>query len=218
MLDSDIAYIEQMGVEIKTSSPVSSLKDTMAGGYKAIFLGIGAAKSQQMGIPGEDSEGVMAALDLLREVNSGEKVTLGNKVAIIGGGNAAIDAARTAKRLGAGEVTIIYRRSRAEMPAIASEIAEAEEEGIKLDILAAPVEVLTAKGRVSGLKCIRMELGEPDESGRRRPVPVEGSEYEVAIDNVIMAIGQTVDKTVPDRRAWPVYLPVEIPSPDRPRS
>jgi heterodisulfide reductase subunit A len=196
MLDNDIAYIEQMGVEIKTSSPVNSLKDTMAGGYKAVFLGIGAAKSQQMGIPGEDSAGVTAALDLLREVNSGEKVILGNRVAVIGGGNAAIDAARTAKRLGAGEVTIIYRRSRVEMPAIASEIAEAEEEGIKLDILAAPVAVLASKGRVSGLKCIRMELGEPDESGRRRPVPVEGSEYEVAVDNVIMAIGQTVDKTV----------------------
>jgi len=183
-----------MGVEIKTGSPVKSIKDTLAGGHKAVFLGIGAARSQKMGIPGEDTPGVMAALDLLGKVNSGEKVTLGNRVAVIGGGNAAIDAARTARRLGAEEVSIIYRRSRVEMPAIASEIAEAEEEGIKLAILAAPVAVLATKGKVSGLKCIRMELGEPDESGRRRPVPIEGSEYEVAVDNVVMAIGQTVDK------------------------
>jgi heterodisulfide reductase subunit A len=194
VLDNEISYIQELGVEIKTDSPVNDLKDVFNQGYEAIFLASGAWVSQKMGIPNEDAQGVLHALDFLRKVNSGEKVELGSRVAVIGGGNAAVDAARVAKRLGAKEIAIIYRRSRAEMPADAGEVNEAENEGITLHLLAAPVKVLTKDNKVTGIQCIRMELGEPDESGRRRPVPVKGSEFDVAVDNVIMALGQGVNK------------------------
>jgi len=149
-----------------------------------------------MGIPGEDAKGVLHALDFLKQVNSGKKVSLGNRVAVIGGGNAAVDAARIAHRLGANEVSIVYRRSLDEMPAIKSEICEAEREGVKLHILAAPVELLTENGQLKGIRCIRTELGKPDASGRRRPIPVKGSEFSMDVDNVIIAIGQAVDKSM----------------------
>jgi heterodisulfide reductase subunit A len=196
IVDNEISYIEELGVKIETGTPVKDFGAVFNQGYKAVFLSTGAWVSQQMGIPGEDAEGVIPALSLLKQVNSGMKVELGERVAVIGGGNAAIDSARAARRLGAKEVTIIYRRSRAEMPAIASEVDEAEEEGVKIKILAAPVKVLAENGRLTGLQCIKMELGEPDASGRRRPVPVEGSEFEVKVDNVVMAIGQAVDKAM----------------------
>ncbi|MBA7658632.1 Ferredoxin--NADP reductase [subsurface metagenome] len=147
-----------------------------------------------MGIPGEDTTGVIHALDFLKEVNSGAKVSLGKRVAVIGGGNAAVDAARVAQRLGAKEVTIVYRRSRAEMPAVATEVDEAEREGVNIHFLAAPVRVLSQDSQLTGIECIRMELGEPDASGRRRPVPVKASEFIMDVDNVIIAIGQAVDK------------------------
>jgi heterodisulfide reductase subunit A len=147
-----------------------------------------------MGIPGEDTTGVIHALDFLKEVNSGVKVSLGKRVAVVGGGNAAVDAARAAQRLGAKEVTIVYRRSREEMPAAATEVDEAEREGVNIHFLAAPVKVLSKDEQLTGIECIRMELGEPDASGRRRPVPVKGSEFTMDIDNVIIAIGQAVDK------------------------
>jgi len=194
VLDNEISYIQELGVEIKTNSPVKDLKDIFDQGYEAIFLAVGAWVSQKMGIPGEDAGGVLNALDFLNKVNAGTKVELGQRVAVIGGGNAAIDAARVAKRLGAKEVAIVYRRSRAEMPADSGEVDEAEREGIKLNILAAPAKILTKNDRVTGIQCIRMELGEPDESGRRRPVPVKGSEFDMEVDNVIMAVGQGVDK------------------------
>jgi heterodisulfide reductase subunit A len=194
VLDNEISYIQELGVEIKTNSPVNDLKDIFNQGYEVIFLASGAWVSQKMGIPNEDAQGVLHALDFLRKANSGEKVQLGSKVAVIGGGNAAVDAARVAKRLGAKEIAIIYRRSRSEMPADAGEVDEAENEGITLHLLAAPVKVLTKDNKVTGIQCIRMELGEPDESGRRRPVPVKGSEFDVEVDNVIMAVGQGVDK------------------------
>jgi len=195
VLDDEIEYIKELGVEIKTNTTVKDHNQLSKQGYKAIFLGTGASVSQKMNIPGEDSAGVIHALDFLKQVNNGEKVELGNRVAVIGGGNAAIDSARVAKRLGAGEVTIVYRRSRVEMPAAADEVDEAEREGILIHILATPVRVLNQDGRLIGIECTRMELGEPDESGRRRPVPVEGSEFTVEVDNVIMAVGQTVDKS-----------------------
>jgi heterodisulfide reductase subunit A len=195
VLDNEISYVQELGVEIKTGSPVTDLKDIFNQGYEVIFLASGAGVSQKMGIPDEDAKGVLHALDFLRKANSGEKVELGSKVAVIGGGNAAVDAARIAKRLGAKEISIIYRRSRAEMPADAGEVDEAENEGITLHLLAAPVKVLTKDNKVTGIQCIRMELGEPDESGRRRPVPVKGSEFDVEVDNVVMAVGQGVDKT-----------------------
>jgi len=195
VLDNEIDYIKELGVEIKTNSPVKELGELSEQGYEAIFIATGAGVSQKMGIPGEDTVGVIHALDFLAQVNSGEKISLGNRVAVIGGGNAAVDAARVAKRLGAKQVTIVYRRSRMEMPAIASEIDEAEKEGIKLQILAAPVRVLNQDGKLTGIECIGMELGEPDESSRRRPIPVKGSEFIMDVDSVIIATGQAVDKT-----------------------
>jgi heterodisulfide reductase subunit A len=196
IVDDEISYVEELGVEIKTNTPVTNLKDVMGRGYKAVFLATGALASQKMGIPNEDAKGVIHALDFLQQVSSGMQVSLGQRVAVIGGGNAAVDAARVAKRLGAKEVSIVYRRSRAEMPAIEIEIEEAEQEEVKLHILVAPVRVLTENDRVNGIECIRMELGEPDASGRRRPVPIESSEFNMEVDNVIMAIGQTVDKAM----------------------
>ena len=194
VLDNEINYIREMGVEIKTNNLVKDLGQVFDQGYKAIFLGTGAGMSQKMGIPGEETEGVIHALDFLKQMNSGAKVSLGDGVVVIGGGNAAVDAARVALRLGAKDVAIVYRRSRAEMPAVASEIEEAEREGVKIHLLAAPVRVLTTDGRLTGIECIRMELGEPDASGRRRPIPIKGSEFMLDADNVIIAIGQAVDK------------------------
>jgi len=196
IVDNEISYIEELGVEIKTNTSVKKLDELFNQGYKAIFLATGAWTSVKMGIPNEDAKGVIDALDFLKQVNSGEKVDIGKRVAVIGGGNAAVDAARVAKRLGTKEVTIVYRRSQAEMPAIETEVDEAEQEGIKLHILAAPVKVLAENGRLTGIQCIRMELGEPDASGRRRPIPVEGSEFNMDVDNVIIAIGQRVDKAM----------------------
>jgi heterodisulfide reductase subunit A len=194
VVDNEISYIEELGVEIKTNTPVRKVEDIFKKGYEAIFLATGAWESVKMGIPGEDAKGVIHALDFLHRVNLGTKVSLGEKVAIIGGGNAAVDAARVALRLGAKEVSIVYRRSRDEMPAEASEVDEAEREGVKLNILSAPVKVLTKGERVTGMQCIKMELGEPDASGRRRPVPIKGSEFDMDVDNVIMAVGQAVNK------------------------
>ncbi|TES89580.1 MAG: FAD-dependent oxidoreductase [Dehalococcoidia bacterium] len=194
VLDNEIDYVRELGVEIRTDSPVEDLNGLFSKGYQAVFLGTGAGVSQKMGIPGEGTPEVIHAIDFLKRVNSGNEVSLGQRVAVIGGGNAAVDAARAAKRLGTDEVTIIYRRSREEMPAVAGEVDEAENEGVKLHILAAPVKVLSQNDKLTGIECLRMELGEPDASGRRRPVPVKGSEFTVDVDNVIVAIGQSVDK------------------------
>ena len=196
VLDNEISYVEELGVEIKTNTPVKNLEEIFNQGYQAIFLATGAGISQKMGIPREDAKGVIHALDFLKQAGLGIKVDLGERVAVIGGGNAAVDAARVAKRLGAKEVSIVYRRSRAEMPAVSTEVDEAEREGVKLHILAAPVRVLAKDDRVTAIQCIRMELGEPDASGRRRPVPIEGSEFDMDVDSVIMAIGQGVDKAM----------------------
>ena len=195
IVDKEISDIEEVGVEIKTSSPVESLKTVFSQGYDAIFLATGASSSRKMGIPNEDAQGVMHALNFLEKINAGEKVDIGKRVAVIGGGNAAIDAARVALRLEAEEVNIIYRRSRDELPALADEVEEAEQEGIKLNVLATPGRVITENGRMTGLECIRMELGSPDASGRRRPIPIEGSEFTVDVDNVIIAVGQEVNRS-----------------------
>ncbi len=194
VVENDISYIQELGVEIKTNSPVKDFGEVFDQGYSAIFVGTGAWVSQKMGIPGEESKGVIHALDFLRMVNSGVEMKLGSRVAVIGGGNAAIDAARASLRLGAKEVTVVYRRSQAEMPAIKTEIEEAEREGIKFHYLAAPVKILSKNDQLSALECIKMELSEPDASGRRRPVPIKGSEFTMDVDNSIIAIGQSVDK------------------------
>ncbi len=195
VLDNEISYIEELGVEIRTNSPVKDLQAVFNDGYKAIFLATGAWVSREMGIPNENVDGVVHALPLLKELNSGNGRKFGERVAIVGGGNSAIDAARVAKRLGGTKVSIVYRRSRDEMPAIESEVREAEEEGIEFQFLTAPVKITASNGRVEGMQCIRMELGEPDASGRKAPVPVAGSEFNMDVDNVIMAIGEKLDTT-----------------------
>ncbi len=193
VLDGEIESITRMGAKLETGKALGkdfTIESLFGDGYDAIFLGVGAHKSSTMRVEGEDLPGVLPGIDYLRSVVMGEPMKAGKKVAVIGGGNTAIDAARTALRLGADEVTIVYRRSRAEMPATDWEVEEAEEEGIKLHFLAAPVKINAANGRASTIECVRMELGEPDDSGRRRPIPIEGSEFEIEVTAVIAAIGQ----------------------------
>jgi heterodisulfide reductase subunit A-like polyferredoxin len=196
ILDREIEVITNLGVEIKTSTPLGedlTTDDLLNNGYQAVYLALGAHKGIDLGIPGEKARGVRQGVDFLREVNLTGKADIGKKVAIIGGGNVAIDVSRSAVRLGAKEVNIIYRRTRAEMPAWEEEIQATEAEGIEITYLSAPQEVLTQDGSVVGLRCIRMELGEPDSSGRRRPVPIPGSEYDIKIDQLVPAIGQRPD-------------------------
>jgi len=195
ILDDEIDRIKNLGVEIKTNAKVEALDSLFKDGYQAVFVATGAHQGVKMGVGGEEHPKVMECIDFLRDVNFGKPVKLGERVAVIGGGNAAVDSARTALRLGAKEVTIFYRRSRAEMPASPSEVEEAIKEGVKIHILAAPVRIRSKDGQLTGIECIRMELGEPDISGRRRPIPIKGSEFIMEVDNVIIAIGQTVDKT-----------------------
>ncbi|MEK6195220.1 MAG: FAD-dependent oxidoreductase, partial [Deltaproteobacteria bacterium] len=170
-----------------------TIDDLLNDGFKAVYLALGAHRGIELGIPGEKAKNVRQGVDFLREVNLTGKTDVGQKVAIIGGGNVAIDVSRSAVRLGAKEVSIIYRRTRAEMPAWEEEIEAAEAEGVRITYLSAPQEVLVRDGSVVALRCIRMELGEPDSSGRRRPVPVPGSEYDIEIDQLVPAIGQQPD-------------------------
>jgi len=196
ILDQEIEIITNLGVEIKTNTPLGSeltVDDLFKQGYKAVYLALGAHRGIELGIPGEKAKGVRQGVTFLREVNLTGKTWVGKRLAIIGGGNVAIDVARSAVRLGAKEVNIVYRRSRAEMPAWEEEIQAAETEGVKITYLSAPQEILTKDGKVVGLRCIRMELGEPDSSGRRRPIPIPGSEYDLEIDQLIPAIGQSPD-------------------------
>jgi len=196
ILEQEINYIKRMGVDIQLNAsigkdrPVSSLFNE---GFKAIYLATGAQKSRKMNIQDEDAEGVMHGIDYLGQLNLKNPVKTGNKVVVVGGGDVAIDAAREALRQGASQVTMVYRRSRSEMPAVKHEIQSAEDEGIKIELLVNPIAVLSSGGKVTGLRCIKMELGEPDESGRRRPVPVAGSEYDIECDMMIPAIGQQVN-------------------------
>ncbi len=192
VLRDEVGIVEKLGVSIQTGVKIESIKELKDNGFKAVFVATGAPVSRMMEVKGETAKGVHHALDFLDRVNSGKSVTIGKNVAVVGGGNAAIDAARTAVRMGAKKVTIVYRRSREEMPAIASEIDEAENEGVKIEFLAAPIEILVSDNNVSGMKCVKMRLGTPDESGRRRPVPIAGSEFKMNVDTVIVAIGQEV--------------------------
>ena len=196
VLDQEIELITNLGVQIKTNTPLSAeltVDNLLDDGYKAVYLAMGAHKGIDLGIPGETVKGVRQGVDFLRELNLSGKAPVGKRMAVIGGGNVAIDVARSAVRLGAEEVNIIYRRTRAEMPAWEEEIQAAEEEGSKITYLSAPQEILTQDGEIVGLRCIRMELGEPDSSGRKRPIPVPGSEYDIEIDQLIPAIGQRAD-------------------------
>ena len=194
----EIAKLEALGVTFRLNTVIGKTLtiDDLLDEFDAIFIGTGAGLPKFMGVPGENLNGVGSANEFLTRVNLMQAyredaitpVYCGKKVAVIGAGNVAMDAARTARRMGA-DVTIVYRRGREEMPARGEEIEHAEEEGIVFELLTNPVEVLGEGGRVTALKCVRMALGEPDASGRRSPVPIEGSEFEMDVDQVIVALG-----------------------------
>jgi NADPH-dependent glutamate synthase beta subunit-like oxidoreductase len=195
VIQAEIDDIAALGVEIKTNCRVgrdieySKLKAD----YDILVLATGAHKSWTLDVEGEDLAGVWGAVEFLREVNLGSQAKVGNRVAVIGGGNTAIDAARTAIRMGARDVTILYRREKKDMPAWANEIAAAEEEGVKIECLVAPVKFTGKSGKLTGVVCQRMRLGEFDRSGRRKAVPVEGDQFTMAFDCVIPAISQSSD-------------------------
>ena len=195
VVNAEIDVLREMGVEFKCGVEVGkdiTLDELRAQGYKGFYLAIGAQKSAPIGVPGEELEGVFGGIDFLRKVNLGGKPAIGTKCAVIGGGNVAMDVCRTAVRYGAEDTYIIYRRSQAEMPADEEEISEAMAEGVKFRFLSAPVEIIGKDGKVSALKVERMELGEPDANGRRKPVGT--GEYEtIEVDSVIGAVGQQVD-------------------------
>ncbi|MGD9032569.1 MAG: NADH-quinone oxidoreductase subunit NuoF, partial [Desulfobacteraceae bacterium] len=197
VLDDEIDAIKRLGVEIHLGVCVGkdlTFDELRSQGYKAFFMGVGAHKGLKLRVPGEDEfEGFVDATTFLKKVNLKEKKSPGRKICVIGGGNSAIDAARTSLRLGAEEVHIVYRRLREQMPANPAEIEAAIEEGIHLDFLTSPVRIIGEGGKVVGMECIRNELGEPDASGRRRPVAVEGSEFVIECDVILPAIGQEPD-------------------------
>ena len=216
VLKREIDAILEMGVELQLNTRVGKdiSFDELRKEYDAVFIGVGAHESRKLGIEGEDLEGVISGVEFLREVNiSPETVRAifqGRKVVVVGGGDVAIDAARCAVRLGSQEVTVLYRRSRNEMPAREEEVKFAEEEGVNIKFMAAPVKIVGKDGKVIGLECVEMELGEPDESGRRRPIPKEGSEFFMEADTVIAAIGQYPDFSfLPDeikRTKWGIIV------------
>jgi NADPH-dependent glutamate synthase beta subunit-like oxidoreductase len=196
VLDQEIDDILSLGVELKTNQTMGrdyQIDTLMDQGFDAVYLSIGAMAAKPAGIPGDDAQGVMSAIKFLADVNWNETVDVGKRVIVVGGGFTAADAVRTARRVGASEVTMMYRRTRKEMTAAAHEIHECDVEGIKLELLTAPVAVKVEDGRVVGVTSQRMELGELDDSGRRRPVPIPGSEYFTPADTILMAIGQDVD-------------------------
>jgi glutamate synthase (NADPH/NADH) small chain len=198
LVDKEIGKVEALGVTFKTNMIVGKtiMLDELLSENDAVFIGSGAGLPMFLGITGEGLGGVSSANEFLTRVNlmkayeetSSTPVRKGKKVCVVGAGNVAMDAARTAKRLG-GDVTLVYRRGREEMPARAEEIHNAEEEGIRFELLTTPVEILGENGFVTGVKCVRMALGEPDASGRRRPVEVKGSEFVMEFDTVIVSLG-----------------------------
>ena len=190
ILDTEIDYLMKLGIEIRTNHRIDDINALLTNGYGSVFIAAGAPSSSRLGIRGEDLGNINGAIEFLHGVNDGTVDRLDGVVAVIGGGNSAIDAARCALRLGASRVTVLYRRSREEMPAHDFEIDEAVKEGVKFEFLASPVEATGTDSGLDILRCIRMELGEPDESGRRRPVPVKNSEFDIPVDMVITATGQ----------------------------
>lgn len=210
----EVERIERLGVEIRLNTPIGpggqyTLDDLFAMGYQAVFIGVGAHRNHKLRISGEELRGVVAGIELLKAINLSHQTDdphwqmrvlsyllggVSTRVAIIGGGNTAMDVARSLKRLGVDQVRVLYRRTRTEMPALPEEIEEAEREGVPIEFLIAPVRILgNEQGRVVALECVRMKLGEPDLSGRRRPVPIAGSEFIIEVDMVVPAIGQSPD-------------------------
>jgi NADPH-dependent glutamate synthase beta subunit-like oxidoreductase len=196
LVDAEIKVIRDLGVEMKTGvtfgkdTTVEKLRDT---GYKAFFIGIGAQECKTLGVEGEDLNGVFPGIDFLDRINAGESIALGSRVAVIGGGNVAFDAVRTARRLGGQEACIIYRRTAEEMLANTDEIKEAQDEDIPIHFLTQPIRFIETNGKVSRIECVKMALGEPDGSGRRAPEPISGSEFTIEVDAVITALGQESD-------------------------
>lgn len=209
IVKAEIENLKELGVEIETNVIVGrtiTVDNIFAEGYEAIFIGSGAGLPIFMNIPGENANGVLSANEFLTRNNlmkafrddMDTPIKVGERVAVVGGGNVAMDAARTAKRLGA-DVHVIYRRTEKELPARIEEVENAMEEGINFQFLTNPTEILAdEKGWVKGIKCIKMELGEPDESGRRRPIPIEGSEFEFDVETVIMALGTSPNPLIPN--------------------
>lgn len=203
VLDVEIKHVKDLGVEIRTNTTIG--KDlsfsNLSKENEAIFIAAGAHKSSRLRVEGEDLEGVVHALDLLRQANLQKRPRLGQRVGVVGGGSTAMDVARTALRLGAREVDILYRRSKEEMPANPLEVEEAERDGVKIHFLLAPRKILGKDKQVVAVECIQMRLGPPDETGRRRPIPIEGSEFTMELDTTILAIGESPDIS---------FLPKEI--------
>ena len=200
VVDEEIQAIIDLGIEVRTGVRIGEeikLADLFDQGYKAVFLAIGAHKDRKLGIPGEDAfEGVVSAVSFLQDVNEKRSPEVGKKVAVIGGGNTAVDSARSVLRMGAEAVYMVYRRSKDEMPAAQEEIEEAAHEGVQIAYLTSPLEVFGEDGKVTGVRCIKNELGEADASGRRSPKPVPGSEFTLDVDMVIAAIGQAPDSSL----------------------
>ena len=192
LLEKEISDIEEINVKIKTNSPVSSVKSLFDDGFDAVFLAMGATKGVSTGLPGEDNPRVLDGISTLKKINFNEKTDIKGAVAVVGGGNVAIDVARSSLRMNATSVTVLYRRTRAEMPAYEHEIEDAIDEGVEMKFLVNPVRIIPKNDKIH-VECVKMELGEPDASGRRRPVPIKGSEFVLELDRLIMAIGQQSD-------------------------
>ena len=210
IVDAEVDYLEKLGVKIVTNAAIGRLKtvdDLFAEGFHAVFLGVGAGAPVFMNIPGENLSGIYSANEYLTRSNLMKAylfpeydtpIVLGKNVAVIGGGNVAMDSVRTALRLGADNAYIIYRRSEVELPARKEEVHHAHEEGVQFKILHNPVEYIgDENGWVKQIKCIRMELGEPDDSGRRRPISIKGSEFTIDVDTVVVAIGTEANPVIP---------------------
>jgi glutamate synthase (NADPH/NADH) small chain len=209
IVQREISALKEMGVKIEVNKVVGQLytiDELMSRGYDAVFVGTGAGLPRFLNIPGESLNGVYTANEFLTRTNLmraflfpeyDTPIKVGKRVITVGGGNVAMDSARTALRLGAEESIIVYRRSEHELPARVEEVEHAKEEGIKFELLANPVRFLGKDGAIEAVECIRMELGEPDESGRRRPLPIEGSEYVLEADTVVIAIGNGPHPLVP---------------------
>jgi NADPH-dependent glutamate synthase beta subunit-like oxidoreductase len=191
ILQDEVDQIVDLGVDIKLNTGVDDLDSLLKDGFDAVFLGVGAHRAIKLEIDGEDLKGVIPGEQFLKEIALDEKTDMGKKVAVVGGGNTAIDCARVSLREGAKEVYILYRRTAAEMPAHHIEVEDADEEGVNFLYLAAPTKIMgDAKGRVNGVECVKMKLGEKDKSGRRRPVPIEGSEFVLEVDTIMSAISR----------------------------
>ncbi len=195
ILNKEIENIEQVGVKIEVNSRIESIQELFDKGFDAIFLAVGASKGTKGGIEGENDFRVIDGLSILKSINTGKAVNIGNEVIVVGGGNVAMDVARSVRRLGAENVTVLYRRTRNEMPADPEEVKEALEEGVEFKFLTAPESIYSKNNKLS-IKCIKMELGEADNSGRRRPIPIANSEFTIEADNILMAIGQDIE--IPD--------------------